>query len=300
MSVNSTLRTRTLRHAALSCAMTATFAVALSAGFAEPAAAQQKVRANRLIEAFQTGKPALSGVDFQVVEAEHKTFVITNVVNEIKAVLANKNAQGQPVLPPIVRIPMEGDENAGWAIKAVMEAGAMGIIVPHLETSDQALRYIRSIRMWNTRDAKYPFPAGHRSGGGPNQWGIPSANATSGDIWPLNPDGEILFLPMIESLVAVNNLVEILETPGVSGVIVGPGDLSGSMGLAGQNPRPREVETLMSDIGRICRERNKVCGTVGRGNAESQKWLAAGYKFMWQLDLRDATSTNWYAQEYNR
>ena len=89
------------------------------------AMAQENVRPNRMIEAFKTGRPAIAGLDFQIVEAEHKPFVLTEVIDSIQSVLIKKNEHGQPILPPIVRLPMEGDENAGWAIKAVLERGAM-------------------------------------------------------------------------------------------------------------------------------------------------------------------------------
>lgn len=265
------------------------------------AMAQENVRPNRMIEAFKTGRPAIAGLDFQIVEAEHKPFVLTEVIDSIQSVLIKKNEHGQPILPPIVRLPMEGDENAGWAIKAVLERGAMGIIIPHTETSDDALRVIRQIRPWNVRDSKYPFPAGHRSGGGSANWGFENLSRAAGDIWPLNPDGEVLFFPMVESLVGLSNLVEILETPGVSGIIAGPGDLTAALGLGGgESNRPPELTDILENIGQICRERMKYCGMVSGNEADANRWLDAGFKFIWRLDLRDATSGNWYATQYNR
>lgn len=265
------------------------------------AMAQENVRPNRMIEAFETGRPAISGLDFQVVEAEHKPFVLTEVIDSITAVLVKKNEQGQPVLPPIVRLPMEGDENAGWAIKAVLERGAMGIIIPQTDTSDDAMRAIRQIRPWNVRGSKYPFPAGHRSSGGPANWGVENLSRAADDLWPLNPDGEVLFFPMIESMVGVSNLVEILYTPGVSGILVGPGDLTSSLGLAGgAGNRSPEVTDILENIGQTCRERMKYCGMVTSSEADTNRWIDAGFKFIWRLDLRDATSGNWYATQYNR
>lgn len=283
-----------------SVAAAALAATLLSVAPVQTAAAQQSTRANRMIEAFEAGRPAISGLDFQVVEAEHKTFVVTEVIDSIGTTLEKKNSQGQPILPPIVRLPMEGDENSGWVIKAVLEGGAMGIIVPHTETSDQALRVIRQIRPWNTRDTEYPFPAGHRSGGGSAKWGIEGLSRDAGDLWPLNPGGEVLFFPMIETAVGLANLVEILETPGVSGILVGPTDLAGSLGLGGSWPPPAEANDAIARIGAICRERNKYCGMVGSGEEATQRWLDAGFSFMWRLDLPDATAGNWYAQQYNR
>jgi len=284
----------------LSATVAVLVTVLLTAASAQPAAAQQGARANRMIEALEAGRPAIAGLDFQVVEAEHKTFVVTEVVDSIRIALEKKNSQGQPVLAPIVRLPMEADENSGWAIKAILEGGAMGIIIPHTETSDQALRVIRQIRPWNTRDTKYPFPAGHRSGGGSAKWGVKDLSKDAGDLWPLNPNGDVLFFPMIETAVGLANLLEILETPGVSGILVGPTDLAGSLGLGGSWPPPAEAEQAIERIGAICRERDKYCGMVGSGEDATKRWLDAGFRFMWRLDLPDATAGNWYAQQYNR
>jgi len=302
VNLTSRLRNRLLRSALMGAVAVATVsAVAFSTLSFKADAAEATVRANRLIEVFKAGGTAVSGKDFQVIEAEHKTFVSREELAYIKIALDKKDAQGRPTLPPIVRLPMEGDENARWAIKAMLEGGAMGIIIPHLETSEDALRTIRQIRPWNSRDTKYPFPAGHRSGGGATHWGVKNLSPAAGDIWPLNPDGEILFLPMIESVVGVANVVDILETPGVSGIIVGPGDLSGSMGVSGGTKgRPPEVTAVIENVGRICRERKKFCGMVGSGEAETKKWLSSGYSFMWQLDVEDASSGNWYAKQYNK
>src|SRR5438128_2310256 len=82
--------------------------------------------------------------------------------------------------------------------------------------------------------AKYPSPAGIR-GWGPSAaaryWGLTNAEyAQRADVWPLNPDGELLAIAIIESREGVKNVEEILRVPGLGGVLIGPADLSLSLG----------------------------------------------------------------------
>ena len=91
--------------------------------------AQPKDRRNRLIEALENGRTAITGETWAFVDREHRPYDVTELRATLTKMLANKNAQGQPALAPIVRIPAEGDQDVRWIIKQVLESGAMGIIV---------------------------------------------------------------------------------------------------------------------------------------------------------------------------
>ena len=93
--------------------------------------AQPKDRRNRLIEALENGRTAITGDTWAFVDREHRPYDVTELRATLTKMFANKNAQGQPALAPIVRIPAEGDQDVRWIIKQVLESGAMGIIVPH-------------------------------------------------------------------------------------------------------------------------------------------------------------------------
>jgi hypothetical protein len=108
--------------------------------------AQPKDRRNRLIEALETGKPALTGDTWAFVDREHRPYDVTELRATLTKMFANKNAQGQPAVAPIVRVPTEGDQDVRWVIKQVLESGAMGIIVPQVENAEQALIVFQSMR----------------------------------------------------------------------------------------------------------------------------------------------------------
>ena len=74
-------------------------------------------------------------------------------------------------------------------------------------------------------------------------WGLTQAEYyAKADVWPLNPEGEILVGLMIESVEAVANIDEILAVPGVGFVIIGEGDLSQELGYARQYDHPVVLE----------------------------------------------------------
>lgn len=264
-------------------------------------AGEQRPRANRLIESLSAGKPAITGDTWIFVEAEHRMFSLPDLRTELRDILAKKNDRGQVALAPIVRLPMGGNEDSGWAIKQVLELGAMGIIIPRVETSEQVLRMVKQMRQWTVKDSKYPFPAGNRSAIPPAGWGLPAETYRQvADVWPLNPDGEIFFMPMLETAAGIVNAEEILETPGLGGVLVGPGDLLASMGYVpnysgGQTVYPQEVTDAIAKVGRMCQARKKYCGMVTYSDAETQQWMKAGYMFAFQTDRPNAAAGG-YAQ----
>ena len=91
--------------------------------------------------------------------------------------------------------------------------------------------------------------------------------AAKADVWPLNPDGELLAIVMIEHVDAVKNIREILSVPGLGAILIGPGrphDVDGPRDTrppteAAQN-RP-EVQAAVAEIAKACVELKKLCGT---------------------------------------
>ena len=151
----------------------ATMALTVSSLVQQPLNAQ-KTRRNRLIETLEAGKPALTGDSWIFVDREHRPYDVTELRQTLNTMFANKNAQGQPALAPIVRVPTEGDQDVRWVIKQVLESGAMGIIVPQVDDAAQTLKIVQSMRYPQLKDSKYPNPPGRRgcgcSGGG--AWGL--------------------------------------------------------------------------------------------------------------------------------
>lgn len=134
---------------------------------------------------------------------------------------------------PLVRVP-RGDHDL---IKRVLDAGAHGIVVPMVNTVEQAREAIAA--------AKYP-PVGNRSLGGTH----PALNfdATAGEYFK-HANEEILVVLQTESPEGVENAEAIYSLPGVDAIFVGPNDLSAQMRSAdGIDPTPEEHEAMLQRV----------------------------------------------------
>lgn len=295
---NSTLSRRRC-HAAVSwVGLLVCNAVAIWALAGQHVDAQQKrTRANRLIEALEAGKPAIAGDTWVFVDREHRPYEIAELRATLAKLLANKNAQGQPVLAPIVRVPTEGDQNVRWVIKQVLESGAMGIIVPHVDSREQTLRVIQSMRYPQRKDSKYPNPPGRRGCGcsGGSGWGLqnPADYVRLADVWPLNPEGELFAMPMIESPEGVKNVNEILDVSGVGGVLIGPSDLTMNYGEGEwrntADPKPDTLAAIET-VAKACVAKKKACGMVPVDDAMMKKYLDLGFRIMYGPYRQGASS----------
>jgi 4-hydroxy-2-oxoheptanedioate aldolase len=128
---------------------------------------------------------------------------------------------GQSDITPIVRIPWNEPAYAQW----VLDAGAMGVIIPMVNNIEDAKKAIGGCR--------YP-PLGYRSYG-PNR-----ARFFEPDYFA-RANEEILCLPMMETMEGIENIEKIAQVPGIDGFFVGPTDLAVSMGLplrrGGEDPQ---------------------------------------------------------------
>ena len=88
----------------------------------------------------------------------------------------------------------------------------------------------------------------------------------------------MLALAMIESRTAIENIDEILAVPGLSGVLIGPADLSFSLGVGTPEPDTRapEVEAATATVAKACVAQNALCGTFEMSDVDAR--LAQGFK----------------------
>jgi 2-dehydro-3-deoxyglucarate aldolase len=152
--------------------------------------------------------------------------------------------------------------------KLVLDAGAHGIIVPSVNTPQQAAQAV-SI-------AKYP-PQGTRG----------AALCRASDFGRAFPDyfarhnDDVLVVAMLEHIDAVGQADAILSTPGIDAAFIGPYDLSASMGLAGQLDHP-QVQAAQQSILAACARHNVAPGmhVVASEGDELLRRLAAGFRFL--------------------
>ncbi|MDX3906366.1 MAG: aldolase/citrate lyase family protein [Pigmentiphaga sp.] len=165
-----------------------------------------------------------------------------------------------PSVTPIVRIPANGAEHSQWLAKQALDLGAYGIVWPHISTVEQAYAAIAACRYPTLESHPLHQPFGQR-GDGPTSavryWGLTQQEYyAKADVWPLNPNGEIFAMLMIEDLEGIGNLRDILkQVPGIGAVMIGEGDLSQELGIPRQYEHP-ELLSAMAEIRAACKEFN--------------------------------------------
>jgi len=164
---------------------------------------------------------------------------------------------------PLVRL----SECSSNKCKQALDAGAGGIIVPMIETADQ-LREIRDASRWP--------PAGKRG------VGFSRANLFGKFFEKYNEEAQKpLLIAMVESARAVENLKEILAVEGLDAILIGPYDLSSSMGLKAEFDSPDFI-SAMDRINNSCRKANIPCGVhvVSPNIKEIERLIKEGYLFI--------------------
>jgi len=207
---------------------------------------------------------ANSGFDWLVVDLEHTTLSLDQAGEIIRTI----DLSG---LPALVRL-TDNDSNQ---IKRVMDAGANGIVVPMVNSIDDAKSAISATRY---------APIGHR--------GVGLARAQLyGDSFrghlEWQKDGPVVIV-QIEHQSALDNLTEIFSVPGVDGFIIGPYDLSCSMGIPGEFDRPEFIKA-MDQILQAGLKAGCVAGLhiVEPDTEHLKKAIREGYRFIaYSVDIR--------------
>ena len=250
--------------------------------------AQEPVRLNKVIEALEAGRPAIANQEWRFVDMEHSPFSGERVQSVLAEMDQDRDADGRMALTPLVRIPQDGDEDFKWAVKQVLDLGGFGIILPHVDAKEEAVRLVRAMRYPPRRNSAQPEPRGERGwgpGGAMRLWGMGGVEySQKADVWPLNPDGELFAVAMIESQEAVDNIHEILEAP-VSAVMVVPGDMAMDLGL-GPNPSDRnhtEVDAAFATVLAACQAQDRVICGCGDSSGRLQQRLDEGWRFVLPL-----------------
>jgi len=249
---------------------------------------------------FATADPATAlefsttGYDGLVFEMEHKPWDITALRDSLQYLLNRRQiAEADslaPTLTPLVRIPANGAERAQWHAKQALDLGAYGIVWPHIVRVEEARNAVAACRYPRLADDPRFEPAGVR-GDSPaaaaRYWGISNAEYyAKSDVWPLDPDGEILVGIMIEDRLAVENLPGILDqVPGIGLVLVGEGDMSQELGIPRQYDHPRMLECKRRVL-KICAERGVAVGHPHVTAANIEQVLADGYRFLMSAPKR--------------
>jgi 4-hydroxy-2-oxoheptanedioate aldolase len=214
---------------------------------------------------------ARSGLDWIVIDMEHGAIDAGTASAMIAA------TSGTPLVP-LVRVAA----TTPWHAKLPLDLGAFGICFPMTTTRDTAEAVVRAVR--------YP-PTGERF------WG-PFYAAPRWDVsipeYLNRADDEVLAIGTIEHIAAVKTIGDIVATPGLDLLFIGPGDLATSMGLKGQPTHP-DVVAAVKVLEEQIRESPVILGGVATTPLTANEMIARGYQalvvgFDWSLLQRGIAS----------
>ena len=195
--------------------------------------------------------------DFLAIDLEHGTINL----EQAQRIIAASQYFNVPCLPRPV------SHSNDW-IKPLLESGSDGLIAPMVNTESELLGLLD--------DVKYP-PTGKRSFGVNRAQGYGSKFYQYVKTW----NDSSVFIAQIESKTAVDRIEKIIAHPDLDGVMIGPYDLSGSLGVPGEKFHPL-VKEAESKVIKACAERGISCGTqISDFNRDSvNNALSMGYTFI--------------------
>lgn len=223
---------------------------------------------NRLLTSLQQGRPIIgcshviqdesvtetlrgADLDFLFIDMQHVAITIETLQRTLIAL--------QPTELSVLVRPLTND---AAAIGQALDAGADGVIVPMVNTVDDARRAVAA--------GKYP-PEGTRS------WGPRRAQRLHGGpvVYAREANGNALVITQVETAEAVENIEDILSVPGLAGVAIGPADLAISMGFMHDRENPEVLKT-MEKVLQHCLARSVPFGFFASSLAQGMGWMERG------------------------
>jgi 4-hydroxy-2-oxoheptanedioate aldolase len=211
------------------------------AGFADP---------------YPTELLATAGFDWLVIDGEHAPNDLRTIMAQLQ-VLEGKHSEG------VVRLPVGSD----WMIKQVLDAGAQTLLIPMVESAEQARDLVRACR--------YP-PHGIRGSGAAlaraSQFAaIPDYAQTANE--------QICLLVQVETVKGMAALDDILAVEGVDGVFIGPADLAADMGHLGDTEHANVRAAIKDGLTRIAAS-DKAAGILSVAEGSADLYRAWGAQFL--------------------
>ena len=196
------------------------------------------------------------GYDWMLIDGEHAPNTVPSVLNQLQTVAPYATA-------PVVRA-VNGDASL---IKQLLDVGAQTLMIPMVETAEQAQALVRAIR--------YPPHGVHGVGGGltrATRWdGVANYLQTAHE--------ELCLIVQVESRLGVENVAAIAAVEGVDAVFIGPADLSIGLGHAG-NPGHPEVQERIKYAVDATLAAGKVSGILAPNEDDARRYQAWGCRFI--------------------
>jgi 4-hydroxy-2-oxoheptanedioate aldolase len=267
----------------------------------------EKLAAGKPFVGVQTGDLSLENaralaradIDYVYLEMEHGPMDFEGLhrftVGMLDKAAILKKGTAQPNVAIFARFAPYGREQAQWFVKQALDIGLMGVIFNGIDNPEQALLAVRNMRYPQKKTSQYPEPPGLRGYSPVNAvwwWGISEAEyERRADLWPLNPNGDLLAIMMIETAEGLKNADAIAATPGVGAIFVGAGaDLSQYLGVERNSP---VLEQGFQTILKACLAHNVPCGITALNSDDIAKRLKEGWKM---IRSSEAALQQWRAQ----
>ncbi len=194
--------------------------------------------------------------DWLVIDGEHAPNDLPLITAQLQVLEASRSHA-------VVRVPV----GETWMIKQVLDAGAQTVLVPMVDSADQARQLVRAVT--------YP-PKGDRGVG----YAVSRAGRFSAlPDYGTTADAEICLLVQVESLRGLEALDDILAVEGIDGVFIGPADLAADMGHMGDALQSDVQAAIMDAIRRIAAS-GKAAGILSTNDAMTRAALDAGARFV--------------------
>jgi 2-keto-3-deoxy-L-rhamnonate aldolase RhmA len=196
------------------------------------------------------------GFDFLVLDMEHSPVDTPQAVSILQAVA------GTPTTEVVVRLAW----NDQVMTKRVLDAGAVTLMFPYIQTAEEAVRAVSYTR--------YP-PQGVR--------GVAATHRAShyGTLpgYLEKADESICVIVQLETPKALSQLEEIARVEGVDALFIGPSDLSAAMGHRGDQAHP-DVQAVLAQAAAACQKLGKPCGIIGGTPILARRYVELGYRFV--------------------
>jgi 4-hydroxy-2-oxoheptanedioate aldolase len=184
--------------------------------------------------------------------------------------------------PFVAKIPIVKDnpEAARLRIYEQLNAGQMGLSMQRVESPEEVRQVVSAMR-FRSRGGTRPDEGIELAAA---YWGLtPAQYREKADVWPINPNGELVIRVIIESLEGLKNVRAIAAEPGVGGLTVGVGTLGGvftSTNAAGQRVRDQAaLDKAVLDILAACKEFKVPCGHPANNPAEMERLFGMGFNY---------------------
>ncbi|MEX3008009.1 aldolase/citrate lyase family protein [Hoeflea sp. TYP-13] len=207
-------------------------------------------------EGYVAEMSATAGFDWLLIDGEHAPNDLRSIRDQLQVIDASPSH-------PIVRIPI----GEPWMVKQVLDAGAQSVLVPMVESAQQAEQLVRAVR--------YP-PTGMRGVG--SSAARASKFGAIGD-YLATADEQICLLVQVENRAGLAALDGILAVDGVDGVFIGPADLAADLGHLG-NPGAPEVQAAIRDALERIGKSDKASGILAPDPAFARHCVDLGATFV--------------------